>query len=536
MNLAAHLISDEERSPILGLQLNCSSTSFATATDQGWAVYRTHPLQRTSQREYANGSLRFVLPLELSNIIFLVGGPPSPLYSPNKVMVWDDHLGQAVCELEFREEVKGLAARKDRLVVVLKKRVVLFVLGKGGLGIWREGVYETTNNPKGELWLLVRCRNGLILLTTRCYVRGINSGLVALGTELGSTLLAFPGRQPGQVQIVHLPPLAALYEMPPLPPAPSHDPTSAPYPSVSIILAHTTSLAALSCTPSGALLATASSKGTLIRVWDTTHARLVKELRRGLDEAEVFGIAIRKDGEAVAVSSDKGTVHVWDLKMTKEEHQKKKRSASASSMGEAVESTRSKQFSMLKPYLPKYFSSEWSHSQFRLPPPAPTASRLPFSLSSSTAAAAGASAASSGVASGSTAPPTIEDDVCICAWIEVEVDVAGPDATGPSSTTLGRSDSKRPNKPATMMGVGSAHPRSIPNPLGEKRIDHQIVALTHSGRWFRISLLGGGGGGGEPGTRETSKAAKDDAFGLGRDSTTDCRLEEYRQFGKKDGW
>lgn len=147
-----------------------------------------------------------------------------------------------------------------------------------------------------------------------------SSGLVALATEEGSSLLAFPGRQPGQVQLVRLPPLDS--SSPPLPPAPSHDPSTTPFPSVSIILAHTTPLSALSTTLSGSLLATASSKGTLVRVWDANSATLVKELRRGTDSAEIFGIAFRKDGGALCVSSDKGTVHVWDLTTTRDEKRK----------------------------------------------------------------------------------------------------------------------------------------------------------------------------------------------------------------------
>lgn len=82
--------------------------------------------------------------------MFLVGGPPSPIYSPNKVVVWDDQQGTAIAELEFREEIRGLAARRDRLIVVLRKRVLIFVLGKGDLGIWREGVYATLDNKRGS--------------------------------------------------------------------------------------------------------------------------------------------------------------------------------------------------------------------------------------------------------------------------------------------------------------------------------------------------------------------------------------------------
>lgn len=483
MNLPTHLLSDTPLSPITNVTLGTQPSSlFATATTEGWVVYDVYPLRVISRREFPNSSLRIVLPLARSNLLFLVGGPPSPLYPPNKVLFWDDKLGRTVAELEFREDVRGLAARNDRLVVVLRRRVLIFVLGEGPTGVWREGVYDTTDNP---------------------------TGVVALATDEGSTLLAFPGRQPGQVQLVRLPPLDSRSV--PLPPPPSHDPTTTPFPSVSIILAHTSSLSALSTNPSGSLIATASEKGTLVRIWDPASSHLIKELRRGTDSAEIFGISFRKDGGAVCVSSDKGTVHVWDLGTGREERRKAESDSS--------ENSRQKQFNILKPYLPKYFSSEWSHSQFRLPPPAPPASRLPFSLSNP------------GDTGRST--PTVEDDVCICAWIEVERDAPPPP---PAPTPKGKERERDPSK-ENRGGRPHAHhhhrgssarvePEVTTTP---QVVESQIVALTHSGGWFRISL------GATPSGPTTGMGAPP-SFGLGKDSTSDCRLEEYRKFGNKDGW
>ncbi|KAK4702982.1 hypothetical protein P7C70_g3229, partial [Phenoliferia sp. Uapishka_3] len=324
MNLPTHLLSDSPLSPITNVTFSTEPSSlFATATTEGWVVYGVNPLRVISRREFPNSSLRIVLPLAQTNLLFLVGGPPSPLYPPNKVLFWDDKLGKTVAELEFREDVRGLAARRDRLVVVLRRRVLIYVLGEGATGIWREGVYPTTDNPTGELSLPAEILGGVVEARdlTVCLSRSAWSlGVVALATDEGSTLLAFPGRQPGQVQLVRLPPLDSRDS--PLPPPPSHDPTTTPFPSVSIILAHTTSLSALSTTPSGSLIATASEKGTLVRIWDPNTSHLVKELRRGTDSAEIFGISFRRDGGAVCVSSDKGTVHVWDLGTAREEKRK----------------------------------------------------------------------------------------------------------------------------------------------------------------------------------------------------------------------
>lgn len=55
-----------------------------------------------------------------------------------------------------------------------------------------------------------------------------------------------------------------------------------------------------------------------MRAWNPETSRLVKELRRGTDSADIFGTAFRNDGGALCVSSDKGTVHIWDLKSSSE--------------------------------------------------------------------------------------------------------------------------------------------------------------------------------------------------------------------------
>ena len=138
-------------------------------------------------------------------------------------------------------------------------------------------------------------------------------GLVAIATATHATLLAIPGRQTGHVQLIHLPPCRppaptpnAVYS-PPLPP-PKSVKQPAPF-----IRAHDNALTTLTVLPSGRLVATTSSRGTLIRVWDGQTGDPVRELRRGTDIAEIFGVAFRPDEQELCCWSDKGTVHVFSL-------------------------------------------------------------------------------------------------------------------------------------------------------------------------------------------------------------------------------
>jgi len=54
------------------------------------------------------------------------------------------------------------------------------------------------------------------------------------------------------------------------------------------ISAHQGEVACLALNSQGTLVATASDKGTLIRVWDTAKRSLLVELRRGSDPATLY--------------------------------------------------------------------------------------------------------------------------------------------------------------------------------------------------------------------------------------------------------
>ena len=221
-----------------------------------------------------------------------------------------------------RERIRGIEVRSSTIVIALSQRVIAYeygvgssvtpsVKGKGKAsdGFWLRKIreWETAENENGKLSFWV-----VIVMTD------IHSGLIAISTAPGSTLLAMPGRQAGHVQLVLLPPCPPVSTQAP----PS---TSQPFRSP-IILAHTHALSRLACTATGSHIVTTSERGTLIRVWDTSRGRLERELRRGMDRAEMWGVrpedaALRDTGDVtnermskggrVVGWSDKGTIHIW---------------------------------------------------------------------------------------------------------------------------------------------------------------------------------------------------------------------------------
>nr|XP_016509716.1 PREDICTED: autophagy-related protein 18a-like [Nicotiana tabacum] len=307
---------DSSTPNILYLSFNQDHGCFAAGTDRGFRIYNCDPLREIFRRDFAGnanggGGICVVQMLFRCNILALVGGGPEPQYPLNKVMIWDDHQSRCIGELSFRSEVKSVRLRRDRIVVVLAQKI--FVYNFADLKLLHQ--IETVANPKGL-----------------CEVSQVS----------GSMVLVCPGLQKGQVRVEHYASKRTKF-----------------------IMAHDSRTVCFALTNDGRLLATASSKGTLVRVFNTLDGSLVQEVRRGADRAEIYSLAFSSTAQWLAVSSDKGTVHVFNLKVDSAAlGVDRPRGASESN---ATSPSAVSHLSFIRGVLPKYFSSEWSVAQFRLP-------------------------------------------------------------------------------------------------------------------------------------------------------------------------
>lgn len=140
------------------------------------------------------------------------------------------------------------------------------------------------------------------------------------------------------------------------------------------IIAHESAVTCLALNIQGTRLATAGERGTLIRIFDTNDGAKVAELRRGTHhvspslrtqhiflwghfglnlsykidfQARIYCINFNPESTKICVSSDHGTIHIFN-----------------------IEETRTKEQGLQ--ILPKYFTSQWSFCKFSVPQGAPS--------------------------------------------------------------------------------------------------------------------------------------------------------------------
>lgn len=313
---------------LLSLSWNQDYGCFAAGTSDGFRIYKCDPFKETFRRDLKSGGFGIVEMLFRCNILALVGGGANPQYPPNKVVIWDDHQSKCIGEFSFRSDVRAVKLRRDRIVVVLEHKI--YVYNFTDLKLLHQ--IETLYNPRG---------------------------LCCLSHHANTSVLACPGLYRGQVRVEHF----GLKVK-------------------KLISAHDSQIACFTLTLDGLLLATASVKGTLIRIFNTMDGTRLQEVRRGADRADIYSLALSPTVKWLAVSSDKGTIHIFRLRVRVVGEDASNQNAvgqgpglvhqnSSSSLDALISpntgANPSSSLSFMKGVLPKYFSSEWSFAQFHLP-------------------------------------------------------------------------------------------------------------------------------------------------------------------------
>ena len=284
---------------LLCATFNQDSTHVAVGTGSGWRIYACGPSFSPCQTgEPATVGVGAVQMLGTSSLVALAGGGSTAAASPKRLQMWNASAGKGIFELSFGTAVLRVLLNHTRLIVVLEAATHIYELST----MRQLHLLETANNPRG---------------------------LAALSVDATAPSLCaiLPGpalRAEGRVVLF--------------------DATHGHF--LSTLAAHHSPIAAVALSASGEMLATASEKGTLIRVHAVPQGALLHVFRRGAMRATIQCLAFSvtsaepppresggggdggvaaaggdvRRGAYLCASSSTGTVHVWRLLPHDERH------------------------------------------------------------------------------------------------------------------------------------------------------------------------------------------------------------------------
>ena len=80
------------------------------------------------------------------------------------------------------------------------------------------------------------------------------------------------------------------------------------------INAHDSDIGALALNSQGTLIATASIKGTVIKIFSSEEGTALQELRRGASKAFITSITFHPTMNMLACTSDRSSIHLFEIK------------------------------------------------------------------------------------------------------------------------------------------------------------------------------------------------------------------------------
>lgn len=249
----------EEPSELVFASFNQDTTSLAVGTTSGYKLYS---LTSTDSLDpiYSNATDDVYIAGRLfsSSLVAIVTHS-----APRKLKVCHFKKGTEICNYSYTSKILAVKMNRARLVVCLEES--LFIHNIRDMKVLHT-IRETPPNK---------------------------NGLCALSIDSDHCYLAYPGHSSvGELQIFDALHLTAR----------------------SMIPAHTGQLAAIQFSPLGNRVATASDKGTVIRIFNVSDGTKVYELRRGLKRtATIYSLSFSPCGHFLACSSNTETIHIFRL-------------------------------------------------------------------------------------------------------------------------------------------------------------------------------------------------------------------------------
>ncbi|XP_064423556.1 WD repeat domain phosphoinositide-interacting protein 1 [Latimeria chalumnae] len=238
---------------------NQDCTSLAVGTKSGYKLFSLAFVDKLETiHESKIPDVYIVERLFSSSLVVVVS-----LSVPHKMNVYHFKKGTEICNYSYSNKILAVRLNRQRLIVCLEESIYI-------------------HNIKD-----------MKLLKTLLDIPSNPTGLCALSTNHSNSYLAYPGCSTiGEILVYDTNNLS----------------------TVTVIPAHDSPLAALAFNHTGTKIASASEKGTVIRVFSVPEGQRLYEFRRGMKRyVNISSLSFSMDSKFLSASSNTETVHIFKV-------------------------------------------------------------------------------------------------------------------------------------------------------------------------------------------------------------------------------
>lgn len=333
------------------INFNQTGTCISVATSRGFKIFNCDPFGKFYSEE--NGSYSIVEMLFSTSLLALVGSGDQPAFSPRRLQIINTKKHSMICEVTFPTSILSVKMNKSRLAVVLQERIYIYDISNMRL----LHTLETHSNPEGLVtmspclernYLAYPLHPQIIDSEIKTNATTNNIAIATGGRNVQGNYVLPNAKNPDDAvddeddnddddnnnnnnnnntkdqirqgqsvrrsstneedmneQRVHGNNISKngdiiIFNLTTLQP-------------LMVIEAHQGDIAALQISSDGTLLATASEKGTIIRVFNVETGVKLYQFRRGTYPTTIYSMCFDENNDFLAVTCSSKTVHVFKL-------------------------------------------------------------------------------------------------------------------------------------------------------------------------------------------------------------------------------
>ncbi|KAH7821313.1 Autophagy-related protein 18 A (Atg18A) [Monocercomonoides exilis] len=285
----------ERTKDITFLSYNQTNTCLLVGTKSGYTLWRTDPFDQCT-KGFPDHPIHLCEMFFSTSLLAVVCDSSVENFTPRVLYLYNTKIDQVICLLRFNEDIQSVKLNQQYLVVVLKQSIIIYTLEKIE-PVCTLDMYFNQTTPlssetlSGRAPVIALCPHKPIL----AYPCDPTKGNVCLARLNDPSVVSRTSSSSGAGGTSSV--------------------DGETYGSYQILEAHDHPVVALAFRKDGQWLATASARGTIIRVWDTETKEMIMELKRSSvgRTAEIHSLSFSDDGTMLVVSSSSKTIHIFSL-------------------------------------------------------------------------------------------------------------------------------------------------------------------------------------------------------------------------------